>query len=603
MGDVMGGVIFCKQVDGPIWMISADYFSQKLNEHARAVPGLRYDPTPGDKGRRVGYVDAVAACVARLARAGIRVSGADKLPAPDAWREARTPFLYAVEGLRPYQVEGVRFCIMRSGDGCLLADGMRLGKSATSLTAARAFKQKTLIVVPPHLVGVWARRPDAPEGPGEIAKWWPDAWRVDPGVVVVEGVKKTHPIDTGAMVVVCHYDIAYAWKENLVLWGFKTLICDEVHLLMGYSSRRTKTVRSLAEFAARRIYLSGTPMTSRPRDLHPVLDTLCPGRFGFFASETQDDPVKPVPTFSKLFCNAHKIIVGSGPEAKEVWDFKGASNLDTPDGRNVLTREETLSARLKYLMLRRVKSEVDNQLPPKDRQIVDVAVGAKAQIGVTGGLLAQKGAGLRRALDLAADGKLKQVVKLLEGHILDGEKVIAFCYRRQFAEILATQLNKKLENVETARVVWTHGGLTPKERDKRIHSVRTWEGSGALVSTIDTTSTGIDLSFCGVAVFCELTWEPHELIQAEERTYQFGKDTKSFIQYVIARGTGDDLILRGIIQKLDDFEKAIGPVGDRMKEDLSARKGPSGLERLMAVIDDMQKARPPKKVKVRRAGG
>lgn len=593
----MGGAIFCKQVDGPVWALSSNYYSPKLIEHARAVPGLRYDSVTHD---RVGYVDAVAAVVARLASVGITVRGADRLPTPDAWRESRTPFLYSVDQLRPYQVEGVRFIIMKSSEGCILADGMRLGKSAQTIVAYRAFKQKVCIVVPPHLVGVWARPKDAVEGPGEIAKWWPDAWKAGPGVVVLEGVKKTAPIDREAMVVVVHFDIAYAWVEHLIEWGVKNLAVDEAHLLMGYDSRRTVAVRKIAEFAQRRVYLTGTPMTSRPRDLHSVVDTLCPGRFGFFFSEHQDDEEKPVATYSKLFCDAHKITVGSGPEQKEVYDHKGASNLDKPDGKNCLVVEETLKARLKFFMLRRIKSEVDDQLPKKQRQIIDIEVPAKKQIGVSRDMLSHKGGGLRKALDLAADGKFRTTVTHLKTHVEEGEKVIAFCFRRQFVEILAEELVGKLGNVD-CHIGWTHGGLTPKERDKRIHKFRSFEGPGVLCATIDTTSTGIDLSFCGVGTFCELTWEPHELIQAEERLYKFGEGETSYVEYIIARGTGDELILRGIINKLDDFAKAIGPTGDLMAEDLGRSKG-DGLTRLMHVIEEMQKAQEPKtKVKRKRA--
>lgn len=593
----MSGVISCKREDGPIWSISADYFSRSLNEHARAVPGLRYDPTPSDKSRRVGYVDAVAACVARLRHAGITVRGADALPAPDAWRTARTPFLYAVDKLRPYQVDGVRFLIQHSAEGCLLADGMRLGKSLQFITAARAFKSKTCIVCPPHLVGVWGRRPDAPEGPGEIAKWWPDAWKAGPGVVIPEGVKRTAPIDPQALVVVIHSDLVYAWVDHLLAWGMKTLGVDECHLLQGYNSRRTNAVRKLAASAHRRIYLSGTPMTSRPRDLHPVLDTLCPGRFGFFFSEKQDDPTKPLATFSKLFCASHKVTVGSGTAAKEVYDHRGASNLDVPDGKHCLVEEETLASRLRYLMLRRVKSDVDDQLPPKQRQIIDVEIPAKRQIGVSSDLLAHKGAGLRQSLDLAADGKFKAILNLLAAHIEEDSKIVAFCYRRQFAEILIEQLRAKMKNTP-CWLQWSHGGLHFRERDRRIDAFRRDARPGILAATIDTTSTGIDLSFCDAGTFCELTWEPHELIQAEERLYKFGEGEKSYIEYVIARGTGDELILRGIIQKLDDFSRAIGPTGDRMLEDLKKRGGgDSGLTRLMKVIEEMQQGATPPRAK------
>jgi SNF2 family DNA or RNA helicase len=149
-------------------------------------------------------------------------------------------------------------------------------------------------------------------------------------------------------------------------------------------------------------------------------------------------------------------------------------------------------------------------------------------------------------------------------------------------------------------VKFVHGGLSQKERDKRIHALRTHTGPGVLACTIDTTSTGLDLSFASVAVFGELTWEFQDLSQAESRTYKFGVDSKSLIQYVIARGTGDELILRGIINKLDTSERAGVASGDAMKEDLSAKKE-GGMARLYAALAEMQKAATPK-VRTRKMG-
>lgn len=587
------------------YVIACPYFSRALNEHARAIPGMRFDGLARQWG---GYADAVAACVARLRHEGLKVDSTE-LQAPG--ERGPSPFLFATKGLRPYQIEGVRFLIAQAGEGALLADGMRLGKSLQGITAARAFKQKTLVVCPSHVVGVWGRAPDdaGGGGSGEIAKWWPDAWlsaatRGDgtsetPGVLVLEGVKNAPSKDgelppelMGAFVVVVSYDIVYAWVHALTEWSFKTLILDEVHALQSHKSRRSNAIGVLAGIAKRRIFLSGTPMTSRPRDLHNVLDTLSPGRFGYFFTHVRPDG-SVSGSFSRLYCAAHQKTVGRGPEAKTVWDFSGSSNLAADRlSPPAIVPEESLHERLRYMMLRRVKSEVDSQLAPKTRQIIDVKIPPGKMVTVTGSMVADRGA-LRRALDLSADGKLKHVVSLIRSHVEEGEKVIAFCFRRLFAEALAAAL--------TGVTAVVHGGVSQATRDLRIQKIRESKGPAVLCATIDTTSTGIDLSFASVAVFGELTWEPHELAQAEERIYKFGESSSSLVQYVIAKGTGDELIVRGVIAKLDDFEAAIGKTGDRMKEDLDAGvRGEAALKRLGAALLEMQaasSAKPERKAK------
>ena len=626
----MGGRITVRRVgDGPLWAVSSSYFSPALVSESKAVPGMRYDnPTRGWQ----GYPDAVTAVVARLATKGIRCDGADELPDPDSWRTARTPFLFATTGapgyvLREYQLEGVKFLLARGREGALLADSMRLGKSSQVTVAARAFKGKTLVICPSHVVGVWGRPKTALEGPGEIAKWWPDAWRgiapesdlagdpKTPGVICLETVKpfkaqevirkldakaKKDPTAAEqealsaaradqdgfvkrlemAQVVVCHYDIIYAWVDVIRRWGMSTLIIDEIHVAAGWQSRRSDALKELAEAAKVRFGASGTPVTNLPRNLHNVLEILAPNRFGYFFTGARPG------CFSRVFCGSFQKTVGSGPEMKTVWDHSGRSNIDEPDGKMALTIEETLKARLKFLMLRRLKKDVDAQLPQKTRQIIDVSIPARNCISVSNKMLGPGGGELRRCLDLAADGKLKAVVTLVEGHIAEDEKVLCFCYRRLFAERVAEDIENSAANGVTVKFV--HGGLTQRERDKRIHALREHKGPGVLACTIDTTSTGIDLSFASVAVFGELTWSPHELGQAEERLYSFGKDAKALIQYVIARGTGDELILRGVISKLDTAERAGIVSGDSMKEELSAKKD-GGMARLYAALAEMQK--------------
>jgi superfamily II DNA or RNA helicase len=416
-----------------------------------------------------------------------------------------------------------------------------------------------------------------------VAKWWPDAW---PGVTCLETIAPSKITDRAPDwkaklqaladalpdVVICHYDILWAWTPVLLRWGVGTLILDEAHILSGFQSRRAGVLKELAAVTPRRIALTGTPVTNAPRNLHNVLEILAPGRFGYFFTGARPG------CFSKVYCAAFQKQVGAGFESKTVWDFSGRSNLDKADGVACLTQEETLAARMKYLMLRRLKRDVDKDLPVKTRQVVDVTVPARAVVGVS--RLGTNGEELRRCLDLAADAKLPQVIALVKGHLDEEEKVICFCYRRLFAEQIADKLSSHYETT------FVHGGLSQRERDKRIHALRAAPGPGVLACTIDTTSTGIDLSFASVAVFGELTWEPHELAQAEERLYRYGDAAqRSLIQYVIARGTGDELILRAVVLKLDTFERVVGEPGDALKDDLSVRE--KGLDRLYKALRAM----------------
>jgi SNF2-related domain len=625
----MGRILVYKIDDGPRWAITSSYYSPALTEHAKAVPGTVFDrPTLSWQ----GYPDAIRAVAARLKSIKINVEDVADLPEPEGWRTARSPFLFATAGLRDYQVEGVRFLIARSREGAILADGMRLGKSCQAIVAARAFKDKTVVVCPSHIVGVWARPKDAPEGSGEIAKWWPEAWKsVDPekpdapGVIRLSSIKpaklekqivelekkqrkglsseETKALTvlqeeydgfvaqlSACQVIICHYDIIYAWTNVLKLWGVRTLILDEAHILSSWRSQRSNALKELAQATMRRLLLTGTPVTNTPRNLHNLLDIMADNRFGFFFTDAEDEKgnLKRPGTYARLFCDSHLETVGERLDQKTFWVHTGRSNIDEPDGKWALTKEETLKERLRYVMLRRLKKDVDKELPPMTRQIIDVEIPARAAVTPSMKMLGPGGKELRRALDLAADGKLKFVVDLIVNHIEEGEKVLCFCYRRLFAERVAEMVAKRVN--DDAHIVFAHGGQTPKERDKRIHSLRTHKGPGLMAGTIDTTSSGIDLSFAGLSIVAELTFEWHDLAQLEERLYKFGSSAKMLIQYVIARGTGDELILRAVISKIDTSERMIGEQGSRMREELSAQNRGNAMDRLAKALQAMQAA-------------
>ena len=606
-----------------LYVIRSNYFSRALVNHAKRVPGMRFD-YPSKTWR--GYPDAVAAVAARLQHDGIHVENPEDIPDPESWRTAHTPYLFATKNLREYQVEGVRFLIARAKEGALLADSMRLGKSLQAITAARAFKLKTLVVCPSHVVGVWGRPPDAPEGPGEIAKWWPDAWtstdgQKGQGVVCLESVRPFKPQDLArklsnkavltdeervqltrardataayaekirhVQVVVCHQDLIYAWLDVLRLWGFKTLIIDEGHIFSGYQSRRSNAIKELRSQATFAMVLTGTPITNVPQNAHNIFELIAPGRLGYFFGTKKEEGSTEVTImpgcYANVFCDARFETVGTGPEQKTVPYFKGRSNLDKPDGKKALTQAETLNARVKYFMLRRLKKDVDPQLPLKQRVILDVNIPAKAVIGLKTSMLTGKGDDLRQALNAAADGKFNPVMSILAGHIDEQETTIAFCFRRLFTERVADEMKKKRDIFVTL----VHGGLTQRVRDRRIHEVKSWtKGPALLAGTIDTTSASIDLSFANVATVCELTWEPHELAQLEERLYKYDAGNKYLVEYVIARGTGDELILRAVINKLDTFEKVIGETGDNMRADFQG-KPENNLKRLYDALVAMQ---------------
>src|SRR5579885_469700 len=298
-------MIYVRHFGRSQWGLVATHFSNALVKAAKSVPGMRWEPSAR---AWVGYVDAVALTAAHLARSGIHIDTRE-LPKAGDFEDTLLPI--KDRDLRCYQREGVRFILAHAADGCLLADGMRLGKTAQALRAGRALKTIALAVCPGFVKGVWAR---------EAAKWWPEA-----RVIVLEGIKPEKKnaladVDwraTKQAIVVCNYDILYAWAEHLQPL-VKFVIFDEAHMLMSDRSRRTKAAQVVAHAAPYRVALSGTPMQNRPSDLWAVVDTISQGRFG-----------KPFPYYLR-YCGAYQEQV---TREKTVWKFDRVSNPEELSAR------------------------------------------------------------------------------------------------------------------------------------------------------------------------------------------------------------------------------------------------------------------------------
>lgn len=505
---------------GDIFWLSHPTYSPALQSTTRAIPGC----VKVSNNTIEGSADAISAAIDYLVNEkGLRAEAFEErtvIPLP-IWEDRRLMVDYDAR-LRAYQRTATTF--LRAVKRGVLADDMGLGKTASAISAALSFvtQKRTLIVCPSYVRGVWFNQHDG----GELCKW--GALNGDaPDVFECKGLKAGAALlDPDNAFVICHYDILHAWAEKLAEWRPEVVIFDECHYLMNPETKRTKAAKAVSIDAEYVWGLSGTPMTNRPRDLWGILDTIVPGRFG--------DNFFP---FGLRYCGGYKEAVT--PE-KTVWKFDSKSNL--PE----------LRARLNYFMLRRTKSDVALELPAKTRQCIRVDVGkmtARDALNANLDLPVGGGGYMRAALAVAADAKLKDsAAPLINEHLAAGAKVVVFTYRRAVAEYLANECGGAL----------LHGGISQARREQTLHTIRLQDGGSLLCATIDAASTGIDLSYADVAVFVELTYEPHELLQAEARLHRFGQKNPVLIQYLIARGTTDELVADVVLSKLDALETAIG---------------------------------------------
>jgi SNF2 family DNA or RNA helicase len=248
---------------------------------------------------------------------------------------------------------------------------------------------------------------------------------------------------------------------------------------------------------------------------------------------------------------------------KVVWKFDGISN------------PEELHHRLQYFLLRRTKADVKMELPPKTRQIINIDIPTKHRIAFRAELFKNKAA-LRKALDLSADGVIKPTIEMIINDLEEGVNGIAFTHRKLVAEHIIDEVNAK-----GFPCGFIHSGVAQTKRDALIKRARAAPGAFLIAATIDSTSTGIDLSHASTATVVELPYAWQTLAQAEGRLHRFRQEKSVLIRYMIGKGSSAELVLAALLKKVENFEKIIGPTGDRMLEELdSSAKGEDALDEL-----------------------
>jgi SWI/SNF-related matrix-associated actin-dependent regulator 1 of chromatin subfamily A len=491
-------------------------------------------------------LDAQAAAFAQL----LGITGND---ADAAFKKA----CVLADGLFPHQVEGVAFLLGRRR--AILADDMGLGKTRQAIVSLQhlAPNGPYLVVCPASVKRNWAR---------EIEQVIPD-----PSIVVIDGsapvnlsshrgtsspgpphtLARGGPTPRSARVarsprslaaqfdsqsvsptwVIVNYDILGRHLDALEQVDWAALVFDEAHYLKNHSSARSKLARGLTDRASAKAaqplivqLLTGTPLTSRPRDLFVLLQLVGhPLGRSFLA-------------FAKRYCAAEKGEFG--------WKTGGASNIDE------------LTVQLHGVMLRRSKDDV-LALPPKMRTWVPLAVPATTGARAIKKVLAlltgksdesrgpvskatdprQRGrllAFLVEARQALAIAKTSATLDFVRGAIDQGEKVIVFsCFD--------DPIQKLARDFGPSAVVLT--GKTPgTTRQTVVDLFQHDEDVRVLLANIIAGGTGLNLTAATQVVFNDLDWVPTNHWQAEDRAYRIGQTRTVNVTYFVAQDTIDDFV-------------------------------------------------------------
>jgi SWI/SNF-related matrix-associated actin-dependent regulator of chromatin subfamily A-like protein 1 len=459
--------------------------------------------------------------------------------------------------LFPYQEEGVKRLV--EGKRILLADEPGLGKTVQCIAAINKLNlpdPKILIVCPKSVLGVWE---------DELQTWLnTDTASLDIRVVTAQDFQ----IPPDGSITLINYDICHKLQDSLQSIHFDVMICDEAHYLKSRAAKRTQAVLGngkknkgiQADFLW---LLTGTPILNRPVELFPLLQAMDPDEIGSFAA------------YAERYCEPKAIPRGR----LVVMDYSGASNL------------VELSKRLEPRMVRRYKSDVLTQLPPKFRSCLCLtgAEDAKKQerkmlmalmendeLNSNDGNLEDFGAeatslmnylGTKTNLDLedpdnrnrimgtlatirkeTALNKLAPAVELLENVILS-QKVVVFCHHRELIARLLETFGKQAVSIV--------GGMDRESRSDAVRRFQQDDSVRMFVGSIHAAGVGLTLTAASRVVFLELDWSPAVMSQAEDRCHRVGQTDSVQVQYYVFKDTIDEWVARSLLSKQSNIDQIL----------------------------------------------
>jgi len=462
-----------------------------------------------DLGTQGATIDAPTTWKDLTAR--IHAASNEKIPTPDSFKGT----------LRDYQDEGFQWLVRLThwSQGCCLADDMGLGKTvqALALLAQRAERGPALIVAPTSVSFNWER---------EAAEFTPELRTVS-----YRGADRHGRLDKlgEGDLVVTTYPILARDADVLAGQHFATLVLDEAQAIKNVETRRSQAAARLdADF---RLALSGTPVENRVSEVWSLFSTVTPGLLGS-AKQFRERFVAPI---ERQRSQGHR---------------------------------KALSQLLRPFLLRRLKTEVASQLPPKTSIVVEVslspeernlynAVRLAALTGLDPGS-GHSGAEIGRFQVLAALTRLRQLA--CHPRLHDPQSTVPSSKLGRLREIVAqlrsqghralifSQFTSHLALVQEAmdedgvQYRYLDGSTSERRRRMEVEAFQAGEGEVFLIS-LRAGGLGLNLTAASYVIHLDPWWNPAVEDQASDRAHRIGQQEPVTVYRLVARGTIEEAII------------------------------------------------------------
>lgn len=420
--------------------------------------------------------------------------------------------------LRPYQERGFGWLhtLADLDAGGILADDMGLGKTVQTIAllvdlhAAGRLAEGALIVAPTSVLDNWI---------DELARFAPAL-----AVHLHHGADRSTAVLPSGAIIITNYPLLRLDEPLLAARTWDLIILDEAQNIRNAGSRTSLAARRLS--ARRRLCLTGTPVENRLDDLWTLFDFLLPGFLGDEAA-FRERISKPLA-------------------------------LDDDEAEFAALLRERLRRRIAPFVLRRLKTDVLPDLPPKT-EIVHAVSMTSRQSELYAALRTEAREEIRR--EVAAQGigaaKLNILARLLrlrqiccdprlldtgEADSADSAKLtalldlVADLRGRGSRLLIFSQFTRMLDLIGGALHDAGHAFqmLTGETRDRAALVQRFQAGECPIfLISLRAGGTGLNLTAADSVIHYDPWWNPAVERQASDRSHRLGQEKPVFVYKLI----------------------------------------------------------------------
>jgi len=575
------GWVYDKNVKG--WTTANEDKARNLFEHAT--------------GAALEYLENAEAIAAAVVAASWAEDTDAEFPAPDGL------------AYMPFQRAGIEYAVKR--DKTLIADPPGLGKTIQAIGVHNVVCAKRVLVICPASLKInWMR---------EWIKWDIHGKTVgiaesiirrehvlnDQGERVRDDNNKlvyrtwTEHVWPETDVVIVNYDMLDAFDSQVKAITWDLMVADECHLLKTADALRTQCVfggqrpakrkngvkvrdaKTYEEIVSvRALYLTGTPILSRPIELWNLIRACDPkglgaswenyaytycdaedGHFGIDASGASNlEELSAILRERFMIRRDKRAVLKELPDKTREPIILPQDKLETPVKKEKNRVESALAQYEKLLglseddspfryitMMEGLSDRIAEALSLQDSEEPDLEAAVRT-LSAPDQLLFTEMSAAREEVALAKVGMVADHIAKL---VACDEPVIGFAYHKSVIK----ELQKRLEKLGI-RVAVITGDVSTKKRQQFVDDFQAGLYD-VILGNIMAMGVGWTLTRARFVVFAELDWVPALMEQAEDRAWRHGQLNAVIAQYLLVDGSIEAYMAAAILEKMDIISKAL----------------------------------------------